>query len=114
MNLAHILSTKSKRIADFKPQLLYLDRKSDRKILSKLFLSRIIIHVIDDYEEQLREYFAVINPSFVYAKDFEQKFQEYVAIRSKIRPLWREGTWVYFSWLASLVHVLHQFPILQL
>lgn len=106
MDLAHILSVKSKRVADSKPRLLYLYQESDRKILSELFSSHSIMYVIDDYEEQLREYFAITNPSSASANDFEQKFQKYIAIRGKRILPWRDGTWVYFPWLASLVHVL--------
>ncbi len=91
-----------------KPELYDLSRANDSRRLEKLLASKQIQHVIDDYNEQLREYFAVQNPSRVYGPTFEAEFQEYVEKIQKKRPLLEHGRWVFFPWISTLVHILDE------
>lgn len=87
-----------------RPILMNLATVSGQK---KLFeLSKHIQHVVDDYEEQLREYFAVQNPSRAYHPDFESEFSVYRNKIEKKSPLWQHGRWVFYPWNSTLVHIL--------
>src|SRR5581483_9575365 len=65
----------------------------------------VIAHVVDDYLEQQKELFAVMNPSLVYTPDFPKKFEEYFTNLQKT-PLVKQGNWVLFPWISTLVHIL--------
>lgn len=88
-----------------RPVLLSLHKEADRTKLDRLMAQHEIRDVIDRYEPQLRELFAVEHPS-VTAGDFEQAFSEYNVHVTQEIPLHQHGTWVYFPWNGSLVHIL--------
>lgn len=92
--------------ADSKPAILNLQNDSDKAIFSQLIAEGKIHHVVDDYNEQLKEYFQVMNPPLVYAPDFGTKFSEYVTALEKEMPLWQHGRWAYFPWLSTVSHIL--------
>lgn len=92
--------------ADSKPAILNLQNDSDKEIFSQLISEGKIHHVVDDYNEQLKEYFQVMNPPLVYASDFGTKFSEYVTAVEKEMPLWQHGRWAYFPWLSTVSHIL--------
>lgn len=68
----------------------------------------VIQEVSDDYEEQLRELFAINNPTLVYAPDFGERFIVYRNALNTERPEWQQGKWVYYPWRSILVHVLSE------
>jgi len=104
--LERIISKKIKADVISKPAIFNLRHESDRKRLRTLFSKRRIQQVADDYREQLRELFAVKNPSKVYEPEFDNEFKNFLRKLEKNRPLWQQGRWVYFSWLFTLVHIL--------
>lgn len=106
MNVEKILSIKRNIATDSRPAIFNLQDKKDGNTLARLFSLRKIHHVVDDYEEELREYFAITNPALVYTPDFEKKFREYLGGLQKKTPLWQRGRWVYFSWLSAVSHIL--------
>ena len=93
-------------VTDSKPTMLDLSMDSDKKELRKLFKSGQIKISIDDYKEQQYELFAVKNPSIVYTPDFNQKFDEYFLNLQKDLPIYKQGKWVFFPWISTLVHIL--------
>lgn len=94
--------------AGSKPIILDLQDDSDKTIFSKLISDGKIKHVVDDYNEQLKEYFQVMNPSLVYSPDFGTNFSEYSASLKKEFPLWQYGRWAYFPWISTISHVLEE------
>ncbi len=106
MNLRRALAQKSKRSAASTPQIFNLGKDRDRRSISRLFASREVAYVSDDYKEQLREYFAIQNPRLYFQSNFDDRFKEYLASLNKKNPLWQRGRWVYFPWLSTLVHIL--------
>lgn len=89
-----------------KPQLFNLNDSEDIAVISDLFKQGKIQQVIDEYTEQLKELFALRNPSFVYVPDFEKKFNVHFSDLKNKKALFNQGVWVYFPWLFTLVHVL--------
>ena len=106
MNLSSRLVKHSSQTGESKPHILNLVQQEDRASLSYLFSWHAINDVRDDYEEQLREYFAVCNPSHVFLPSFENEFQIYLQKLTKKKALWEQGRCVYYPWISTLVHVL--------
>ena len=108
MSLDIFLKKSAQRSGGFQPRIFDLSRARDRRALAALARARKIHRVSDDYEEQMREHFAVTHPSRVYAPDFEQLFQQYRTDAARRTPLWQSGRWVYFPWLSALTHILEE------
>jgi len=108
MHLEKSLAEKKKIKSDSAPRIFNLRKEKDRHLISRLIAGRAVRHVSDDYEEQLREYFGIMNPALVYAPGFEEKFQTYFESIQKKIPLWQNGRWVYFPWLSTLTHILEE------
>lgn len=90
-------------------QPVFFDLSNDKNIekLKKLFNENKINHVVDEYNEQHRELFAIQNPPLVFSSDFNKKFEEYYKKLTKTNFIWRQGQWVYFPWISTLVHILN-------
>lgn len=106
MHLGETLSKRSRAGISSLPTIFDLLRQGDRQRLSRLLARRMVQHVRDDFQEQLREHFQISNPTLVFAPDFEDRFQQYLAPLAKKTPLWQRGRWVYFPWLSTLTHIL--------
>lgn len=98
------LSKKQKPVVSF-PYIFDLSKQAHITQVSKLLKTKIE-NVVDDYEEQVKELFAINNPTKVYAPDFATKFSQHFTALKKKAPLYLQGRWIYYPWLASLVHVL--------
>src|SRR5262249_14504057 len=85
-----------------------LKKPGDERAVKKMLSSRAIHHVIDDYDEQLHELFAIHNPTIVYTPDFEKKYAAHHAALIKRSPLFKQGRWVFYPWLSTIVHVLEE------
>lgn len=109
-SLETILKKNTRQSSGWRPQIFDLQKVGDRRAVATLFRARKIHQVSDDYDEQLREYFAVTHPTLVYTPDFEKMFQAYRADAAKRAPLWQSGRWVYFPWLCALTHILEEDP----
>ena len=75
-------------------------------MVSCLIKDKSVQYIIDDYEEQVREYFAICNPSHIFFPSFEKEFRLYLKKLNDTQPLWQQGVWVYYPWMATLVHIL--------
>lgn len=106
--LLNYLSSHSSIEQKLKPLFFDLSKKSDNDKLNKLIKSRRILNLSDDYKEQLKELFAVENPTQVYLPQFEQNFLSYLTKLTKNYSLTELGTWVYFPWNGNLVHILNE------
>lgn len=108
MDFEKFVHAKTSAKDEYMPHIFDLDKEKDRRHASRLISARAIRHVSDDYEEQLREYFGIMNPALVYAPGFEDTFQAYLKSIQKKTPLWRHGRWIYFPWLSTLTHILEE------
>lgn len=88
------------------PELFDLSKEEDRAKVEILLQGGSVQRVGDDYEEQLRELFAINNPSRVYQPGFAEEAEKYIADLKAVAPLWQRGRWVFYPWLSSLVHIL--------
>lgn len=91
-----------------KPLLMDLTKKQDYEYFSRLTISHKNLSVRDNYEEQLKEYFAIQNPRLVYHRSFEKYFADYLEEINKKIPLLKHGRWAYFPWLHTLTHILEE------
>lgn len=107
-NIKGVLAKKTKSVSSSEPIIFDVSNEKELAVLGKLYEEGGVQHVIDDYEEQQKEYFQIVNPSLVYAPDFPAKFKEYFEGIQKEKPLWQHGRWVYFPWLSTIVHVLEE------
>jgi len=108
MEIEKILTEKSKIFSESKPAIFDLNQKNDGTSIAKLFSENKIQHVVDDYNEQLHELFAVKNPSKIFSPTFEEEFGSYISDLEKEKPFQCRGKWVYFPWLSALVHILDE------
>lgn len=88
------------------PQFFDLKKEGDVKRVSELLENKMIVSVSDDYEEQMKEYFQIQNPTLVYAPGFSETWEKYLQEEKIKAPLYKHGLWVYFPWNGSLIHVL--------
>jgi len=88
------------------PAIFDLGQQADRETVGALFQNGRISTVGDDYEEQIRELFAVNNPSQVYQPGFADALAKHIDGSRAVAPLWQQGRWVFYPWLSSLVHIL--------
>jgi molybdopterin/thiamine biosynthesis adenylyltransferase len=90
------------------PQLFELSKAGDQRQLLDLFARKCVRRVVDDYEEQLREHYAVCNPSRALLPSFADEFRLYREKAERDMPLWQQGRWAYFPWSDSVVHILEE------
>lgn len=95
-----------KLLTDYTPQIFDLKKNSDASRLEKLFSKKKILNVVGDYNEQLKELFAINNPNLVYGPGFPVSLQNFISGLAKKTPLSLHGNWVYFPWNGNLVHIL--------
>lgn len=91
-----------------KPMIFDLADEKDCEALRGLFARRKVRFVCDDYEEQLREYHAYLNPHLVFSPDFAERFIAFRDVLAAKTPMRMQGRWVYYPWRATLVHVLEE------
>lgn len=90
----------------FQPVIFNLRVPRDRRAFKKLLRGPQVRSISDDYEEQLRELFAINNPSLVYVPEYAPRFAAWHAALLRRMPLAEQGRWIYYPWLGALVHVL--------
>jgi len=88
------------------PTFYNLSQARDSKKLELLFKQKQILHVVNDYEEQLKELFAINNPEKVYAPAFPELFELYKQTLQKKHTLYAHGLWTFYPWNGTLVHIL--------
>lgn len=88
-----------------RPVFFDLKKTKEAESFSKLLDSGKIVRVSDDYEEQLRELFSIENPDKIFLPDFQELFQVYL---KNITLLSEHGTWVYYPWNGTAVHILDE------
>ena len=92
----------------WRPVLFDLRKPGHRNACQTLIRTKAIVHVVDDYREQLLEFFQVQNPSRVYTPNFRAEFEQYRKKLERQTPLFEHGRWAYYPWRSALVHVLRE------
>src|SRR3989344_3453987 len=108
MKIEEVLSQKSKISSESKPAIFDLNKEEDKAAIAKLIDKNKIQHVVDDFEEQLHELFAVKNPSKVFSPTFKDELKTFIEDLEKEKRLFKHGKWVYFPWISTLVHILDE------
>jgi hypothetical protein len=85
-----------------KPQLFVLDGES----LSDLTLRLAPLSVVDAIDEQLEDLFLIRNPKYKFIPDHQEAYMEFQKEIFGTRSKEYYGTWVFFPWSKSLIHVL--------
>ncbi len=89
-----------------KPTFFDLSKESDQKQVRELFEKGEIQHVTNDFEEELRELYAIKNPTKVYTPEFTTLFDAHRKELQTSLPEWQQGLWVYYPWRSLLAHIL--------
>lgn len=100
------LDTLRRKHVGSKPEIFDLAKDDDRVRFEELIASGAIKQISDDYEEQQRELFGVLNPSKVYVPGFEELFREHFNLLSANTSLDQHGRWSYFPWRYIAAHIL--------
>ncbi len=103
-----LLRSKLNHTIGAKPVFFNFNRAADRTQVKRLLQRGEVLKVVDDYREQLQELFAAKHPQLVYTPGYKKLFSKYIEKLERQRPLYEQGAWVYFSWLRTLVHILHE------
>lgn len=106
MGIEKILENKSKNKTGSVPRLFDLSKTAERQKLAKFIKTKKNVLVVDDYKDQLKEYFQIINPRLAFSLDFETIFKDYLKKTAGQKSLAFHGKWVYYPWNSSLVHIL--------
>lgn len=101
------LESIEKKKADYRPTIFDFSDESDVQKVEKLTADGCICHVIDDFEEQLKELFQITHPTLVYDQSFGQRFREWSDEQiKKAGGRAKLGRWAYFPWNDTIVHIL--------
>lgn len=90
------------------PVIFDLSKIVDGRKIIQLLDEGSIHQVSDDYVGQLKELFSISNPALVYQPGFGKKFEDFLQITEMKLPLFKQGRWVFFPWLLTLVHILEE------
>ncbi|MDO8523938.1 MAG: ThiF family adenylyltransferase [bacterium] len=91
---------------DSHPLLFNLAKDADAERVRALKAKGEVMQVIDRYESQLKELFAIDNPPLALSAEFEASFAKHLASLVQKGPLSERGIWAYFPWILTLVHIL--------
>ena len=105
-NIEDVFKNSSKPNVSSRPIIFNVSAPEELAALNKLYVEGLARHIIDDYEEQQREYFQIQNPTQVFASNFEEQFTAHLAKLREQMPLRRHGRWAYFPWISTLAHIL--------
>ncbi len=104
--LHRILQEKGSEIVLNKPAFFSLDKEDDINDLGILLAEGKVMHVVDDYKEQLSELYAINNPSTVYTPSFKVDLAQHLSASGEENGWIGQGKWVFLPWRSTLCHVL--------
>lgn len=108
MSLEQKLAQVNQKTPKSHPVFFDLSQAADVKKIEQQIASGKILRVSDDYEEQLKELFAIENPEKIFSPDFGKMFEAYKGKLEADAPLVTHGKWVFFPWNGTLVHILDE------
>lgn len=99
--------TKKKKNNPPKPQFFNLAEKDGQVKLEQLLDKNPHISVIDTYDTQLKELFILDNPWLnMNPPQCDKEFKEHQAKHYGSQEPYQAGSWVYFPWRFTLLHIL--------
>lgn len=107
MDIESRLNEMSGHRAVSRPRIFDCADEFHRAAIMQLIDSGEIQHVVDDYQEQLRELFQINNPTLVYDPSFDEQFRKHLSnLKEECTTFTRHGRWIYYAWNNTVVHVL--------
>lgn len=94
----------------YEPVLINMKQKGAEQLLKKLVQKQPIVRIFDNYDEQLAELY-VSNNAQLFKANLEVKrssIADYLKEHYGNTPAWKKGSWVYYPWDGSLLHVLEE------
>ncbi len=91
-----------------KPIFFSLDKGDDITQLNALLATGTVMHVVDDYKEQLSELYAINNPATVYTPTFKAELEAHLKTYGEDNDWIENGKWVFLPWRSTLCHVLDE------
>lgn len=90
------------------PEIIEMNNSKDEKLLRELVKTKSISRFIDNYDEQLAELFISRDAHLYRANEDVQRHSIANLIKQHYgqKKSWQLGSWVYFAWSQTLVHVL--------
>lgn len=89
------------------PRPKILNPVSDRTEIKKLRNNRCV-HVVDTFDEQLKELFLVRHPKLrLNPREASIQVTKFLQLQ-QAKPLEEQGKWMYFQWNNTLVHILDE------
>jgi tRNA threonylcarbamoyladenosine dehydratase len=98
------------------PTIIVMNGAESEKELEQLIQREPISAVIDNYDEQYADLFISRRPD-VHKMSFEEKVRivgEEIKTLNASSESWQKGSWVYYPWSKSLLHVLAREDFLEL
>lgn len=108
MKISERLSHIAKQKRPVRPLFFRLSKQRDAKRLSTLLSSGKVTFVVDDFLEQQKELYAILNPDLVTQKDFIKKRRRKIGAGNRLIQPALSGVWVYYPWLSTIVHLLDE------
>src|SRR5687768_1247120 len=96
--------------AIYEPIIINMNEVGAGQHLKELVQQQSIIRVFDNYDEQLAELY-VSNNAQLFKANLEVKrnsIADYLKEHYGKTPAWKKGSWVYYPWDGSLLHVLEE------
>lgn len=108
MDLERKIQYNTTQQMEYTPSFFDLSKANNRLALKKLLAKKQNYQIVNDYEEQLKEYYRILNPQIENTALFEKKFENFKHNLTKKVPVKWLGKWVYYPWLNTLVHILNE------
>jgi len=104
------IATNSHTDDSWQPIRIEMDQPSAETELNDLVGNKRIHQVVDNYDEQYAELVVSRHPQLYQAtlEVKQESLKEYLTKHYMGKKSWQLGTWVYFPWSSSLVHILEK------
>lgn len=100
----------------WRPVLIEMTGEASEKALDTLVKESHIVMVLDEYDEQYAELTVSRHPE-LYRLPYAEKIkvlEEKLALHHSDNHAWQKGSWVYYPWSATLLHILPRELFLEL
>lgn len=95
---------------NYQPIVINMGAAGAEQELKQLVTKQPIVRLFDNYDEQLAELF-LSNNAQLFKANLEVKrssIADYLKAHYGTTPAWKKGSWVYYPWDGTLLHVLEQ------
>lgn len=95
---------------EYEPIVIRMDQKDAEQQLKSLVQKQTVVRVFDNYDEQLAELY-ISNNAQLFKANLDVKrssIADYLKEHYDQTPAWRKGSWVYYPWDGSLLHILEE------